>query len=71
MKARTGREKGRHLCVQKIAEGKISVYARCELILFGPQSRFGDKRLRIWLVCPHNGSAVLKGKVKVMDKKIK
>ena len=26
-----------------------------------PQSRFGDKLLEIWLVCPLNGTAVLKG----------
>ena len=26
-----------------------------------PQSRFGDKALEICLVCPHNGTAVLKG----------
>ena len=25
-----------------------------------PQSRFRDKLLEIWLVCPHNGTAVLK-----------
>ena len=29
--------------------------------LLGPQSRFGDKLPRIWLVCPKNGTAVLKG----------
>ena len=27
----------------------------------GPQSRFGDKLLEICLVCPQNGTAVLKG----------
>ena len=26
-----------------------------------PQSRFGDKLLDIWMVCPQNGTAVLKG----------
>ena len=26
-----------------------------------PQSRFGDKLLEIWQVCPQNGTAVLKG----------
>ena len=31
------------------------------LTLLGPQSRFGDTLLRICLVCPHNGTAVLKG----------
>ena len=31
------------------------------LTLLGPQSRFGDKLLRIWLVCPKNETAVLKG----------
>ena len=29
--------------------------------LLGPQSRLGDKVLIIWVVCPHNGSAVLTG----------
>ena len=29
--------------------------------LLGPQSRFGDKLLGIWVVCPQNGTAVLKG----------
>ena len=29
--------------------------------LGGPQSRFGDKLLVIWLVCPQNGTAALKG----------
>ena len=34
----------------------------CQLIaLLGPQSRFGDKLLEIRLVCPQNGTAVLKG----------
>ena len=27
--------------------------------LIGLHSRFGDKLLRNWLVCPHNGTAVL------------
>ena len=31
------------------------------LTLSGLQSRFGDKLLEIWAVCPHNGTAVLKG----------
>ena len=31
------------------------------LTLLGPQSRFGDKLLENWVVCPHNGTAVLKG----------
>ena len=31
------------------------------LILVGPQSRFGDKLLEIWVVCPQNRTAVLKG----------
>ena len=31
------------------------------LTLLEPQSRFGDKILGIWLVCPQNGTAVLKG----------
>ena len=31
------------------------------LALLGPQSRSGDKLLRIWLVCPQNGIAVQKG----------
>ena len=31
------------------------------LILLGPQSRFGDKILVIRMVCPQNGTAVLKG----------
>ena len=26
-----------------------------------PQSRFGETLLEIWLVCPQNGTAVLKG----------
>ena len=37
----------------QIREGDIS--------LLEPQSRFGDKLLKIWRVCPHNGTAVLKG----------
>ena len=31
------------------------------LTLLAPQSHFGDKLLKIWLVCPQNGTAVLKG----------
>ena len=31
------------------------------MTLLGPQSRLEDKLLRIWLVCPQNGTAVLKG----------
>ena len=38
---------------------------RCNLL--GPQSRFGDKRLRIWLVCPPNGTTALKGFVSPPD----
>ena len=26
-----------------------------------PQSRFGDKLREVWVVCPENGTAVLKG----------
>ena len=33
----------------------------CVLALVRVQSRFGDKLLGIWLVCPQNGTAVLKG----------
>ena len=33
----------------------------CMLNLLEPQSRFGDKLLIIWVVCPQNGTAVLKG----------
>ena len=29
--------------------------------LLEPQSRFGDKPLKFQVVCPHNGTAVLKG----------
>ena len=31
------------------------------LTLLGPQSRFGGKLLELWVVCPQNGTAVLKG----------
>ena len=31
------------------------------LSLLGPQSRFGDKPLKLQVVCPPNGTAVLKG----------
>ena len=31
------------------------------LTLLGPYSRFGDKLVRIWVGCPQNGTAVLKG----------
>ena len=31
------------------------------LSLFAPQSRFGGELLRIRLVCPQNGTALLKG----------
>ena len=31
------------------------------LTLLGLQSRYGDKLLWIWVVCPQNGTAVLKG----------
>ena len=31
------------------------------LTLLGPQPRFGDQLLGIWVVCPPNGTAVLKG----------
>ena len=53
--------------------GKLRERARCGiseiarrkkqdiLTLLGPQSRFGDKLLTIWVVCPLNGTAVLNG----------
>ena len=33
----------------------------CYLTLLEPRSRFGDKLPRIRLLCPQNGTAVLKG----------
>ena len=38
---------------------------RC-LTPLGPQSRFGDKLLGLWMVCPQNGTAVLKGLIRVL-----
>ena len=38
-----------------------TAYIRHHLTLLGPQSRFGHNLLEIWLVCPQNGAAVLKG----------
>ena len=35
--------------------------AHGQLTLLEPQSRFGDKPLKFQVVCPHNGTAVLKG----------
>lgn len=40
------------------------------LTLLGPQSRyitFGDKLLRIWVVCPQNRTAVLKRSTKHLE----
>ena len=34
-------------------------YGDIGLTLFGLQSRFGDKLLGIWLICPPNGAAIL------------
>ena len=37
------------------------VYRRSYLTLLGPQPRFGGILLTIWVVCPQNGTAALKG----------
>ena len=34
---------------------------RAPLTFLEPQSRFGDKPLKLQVVCPQNGTAVLKG----------
>ena len=39
----------------------VGLHFRPFLSLSGPQSRFGDKLFRIGVVCPRNGTAVLKG----------
>ena len=43
---------------------------RPQLNLSGPQSRSGDKLLRVRLVCPQNGTAVLKGSRNISLRKI-
>ena len=45
------------LCDQPVRKG----YYAGLLTPLEPQSRFGDKLLGIWVVCPQNGAAVLKG----------
>ena len=40
---------------------QTAILPRNSSTLLGPQSRFGDKLLQIWVVCPQNGTAVLKG----------
>ena len=42
---------------------KATVFVACAplLSIFEPQSRFGDKPVKFRLVCPQNGTAVLKG----------
>ena len=47
--------------------GPTSLYGGTELLyyllltLLEPQSRFGDKAVKFQVVCPQNGTAVLKG----------
>ena len=59
------RTRGRHDADKKKKKKKLNYgnrYVRSRhLTLSGPQSRFGDKVLEIWAVCPQNGTAVLKG----------
>ena len=40
---------------------QVSIYLSIYLTLLVPQSRFGDKLLRIWMHCLQNGTAVLTG----------
>ena len=42
------------------------MYRRLCLTPLEPQSRFGDKLLEHWVVCPQNGTAVLKGLIVVI-----
>ena len=60
------------LVQNKAAEGKTSYdVARVNHLVL--ESRFGDKPVEFQVVCPQNGTAVLKGlswKVKVMTTKI-
>ena len=50
---------------QRVASSSILVYTRKqeggEKTFLEPQSRFGDKTLNFQVVCPHNGTPVLKG----------
>ena len=48
-----------HLC-------KPCVILPSRLTPLEPQSRLGTKLLEIWLVCPQNGTAVLKGLIRVL-----
>ena len=38
-----------------------AVWGQGESTLLDPQSRFGDKPLKFQVICPQNGTAVLKG----------
>ena len=54
-----------YCCVEFYNNISISIlivaFIKDLLTLLGPQSRFGDKLLRIWVIYPQNGTAVLKG----------
>ena len=49
-----------YLPTRQYTQGKRKYRGFETLILSGPESRFGDKLLRIWVVCPQNGTVVLK-----------
>ena len=44
----------------------VSSYPQQFLTLLEPQSRFGDKPVNFQLVCPQNGTAVLKGLILIV-----
>ena len=55
-------EKGVCLVGVKVRFGDDNCHQyRAALTLLEPQSRFGDKPLKLQVVCPHIGTAVLKG----------
>ena len=64
----------RHFCIEKqrtcdpyISKQTCTRRTRQHFNPLGLQPRLGDKLLKIWLVCPQNGTAVLKGLKKIWD----